>query len=79
MTKFPVDAPKRKVIKALEILGFRMVREREHISMMRENVDGSKTPLTMPNHPKIKASTLRTICTQARITKDEFLKVYEKA
>ena len=79
MTKFPVDAPKRKVIKALEILGFRMVREREHISMMRENVDGSKTSLTMPNHPKIKASTLRTICTQARITKDEFLKVYEKA
>jgi len=79
MTKFPVDAPKRKVIKALEILGFRMVREREHISMMRENVDGSKTPLTMPNHPKIKASTLRTICTQARITRDEFLKAYEKA
>jgi len=79
MTKFPVAAPKRKVIKALEILGFRMVREREHISMMRENVDGSKTPLTMPNHPKIKASTLRTICTQARITRDEFLKAYEKA
>jgi len=79
MTKFPVDAPKRKVIKALEILGFRMVREREHISMMRENVDGSKTPLTMPNHPKIKASTLRTICIQARITRDEFLEAYEKA
>ncbi len=59
MTKFPVDAPKRKVIKVLEIFGFRMVREREHISMMRENVDGSKTPLTMPNRPKIKASTLR--------------------
>lgn len=79
MTKFPVDAPKRKVIKALEILGFRMIQEREHISMMRENVTGSKTPLTMPNHPKIKASTLRTICTQARITRDEFLKAYEKA
>jgi len=28
--------------------------------MERENPDGSKTPLTMPNHPKIKASTLRT-------------------
>ena len=60
MTKFPVDAPKRKVIKALEILGFRMVREREHISMMRENVDGSKTPLTMPNHPKISLVTSPT-------------------
>jgi predicted RNA binding protein YcfA (HicA-like mRNA interferase family) len=51
MAKFPVDAPKRKVIKTLEVLGFQLVREREHISMMRENVDGSKIPLTMPNHP----------------------------
>lgn len=56
-----------------------MVREGEHISMMRENIDGSKTPLTMPNHPKIKASTLRTICTQATIPRDEFLSAYEKA
>ena len=78
MTKLPVDAPKRKVIKALEILGFRIVREREHVSMIRENLDGSKTPLTMPNHPKIKASTLRTICTQARIRRDEFLEAYKK-
>ncbi len=78
MVKFPVDAPKRNVIRALEILGFRMVREKEHISMIRENSDGSKTPLTMPNHTKIKASTLRIICTQANISRDEFLKAYEK-
>ena len=78
MSKFPIDAPKRNVVKALEILGFHMVREREHISMERENSDGSKTPLTIPNHPKIKASTLRTICTQAGISRDAFLKAYEK-
>ena len=78
MAKFPVDAPKRKVVKALEILGFQLVREREHISMMRENIDGSKMPLTMPNHRKIKASTLRTICTQASISRDEFLAAYDK-
>jgi predicted RNA binding protein YcfA (HicA-like mRNA interferase family) len=79
MPKFPVDAPKRKVVKALEILGFRIVREEEHISMERKNPDGSKTPLTMPNHPKIQASTLRTICTQAGISRDDFLNAYEKA
>jgi len=78
MAKFPVDAPKRKVVKALEILGFQLIREREHISMMRENIDGSKMPLTMPNHRKIKASTLRTICTQASISRDEFLAAYDK-
>lgn len=79
MAKFPADVPKRKVIKTLEILGFRIVREVEHISMLRENPDGSKTPLTMPNHPKIKASTLRTICTQAGISRDEFIEAYKKA
>jgi len=78
MAKFPVDAPKPKIVKALETLGFRTVREKEHISMVRQNPDGSKTPLTMPNHPKIKASTLRTICTQSGITRDEFLKAYRK-
>jgi len=77
MAKFPVDAPKPRVIKALKILGFTMLREGEHISMERVNPDGTKTPLTMPNHPKIKSSTLRTICTQAGISRDDFLNTYE--
>lgn len=54
MAKFPVDAPKQKVVKALGNLGFKLVRKKEHISMIRENPDGTKTPLTMPNHPRIK-------------------------
>ena len=78
MPKFPVDAPKQRVIKSLEILGFRLIREKEHISMERINRDGTKTPLTMPNHPKIKSSTLRTICTQAGISKDDFVDAYKK-
>jgi predicted RNA binding protein YcfA (HicA-like mRNA interferase family) len=46
MTKFPIDAPKKKVIKALKLLGFTIVREKEHISMVRENEDSTLTPLT---------------------------------
>jgi len=76
MAKFPADAPIRKVIDALEQLGFRMIREGNHIAMVRENPDGTHTPLTIPNHPVIKKSTLRTILTQCKISRDDFLKVY---
>ncbi|MGB3976566.1 MAG: type II toxin-antitoxin system HicA family toxin [bacterium] len=77
MSKFPVDAPIRKVISTLERLGFRLVREGSHMSMLRENPDGTKTPLTIPNHPTIKKSTLRTILTQCGISREAFLKLYE--
>ncbi len=76
MPKFPTDAPIRKVIKTLERLGFSLVREGNHIAMIKENPNGTRTPLTMPNHSTIKKSTLRTILTQAKISRDEFLEAY---
>ncbi len=79
MSKFPVDAPIRKVIKALENLGFQLVREGSHIAMVRENLDGTRTPMTIPNHRRIKRSTLRTILTQAGISREEFLEAYQDA
>jgi len=79
MAKFPVDVPIDKVIKTFEQLGFRLVREGNHIAMLRENPDGTHTPLTMPNHRKLKSSTLRTILTQSGISRDEFMDIYGKS
>lgn len=76
--KFPRDVPKRKAIKVFEILGFKIVKVGNHISMVRENPDGTKILLTMPNHERIKGPTLRVICRQAGIEREEFLRAYEK-
>ncbi len=78
MPKFPVDAPIPRVVRALEVVGFRLVRQGNHIAMERQNLDGTRTPLTMPNHRTIKSSTLRAILTQAGISRDDFLKAYEQ-
>jgi len=76
MPRLPRDAPKRKVLKAFKKLKFEIVREAEHIALRRRNPDGSTTPMTIPNDRTYKSSTLRTILTQAGITRDEFLGAY---
>lgn len=76
--KFPHDAPQKKVLKTFEALGFQVVRTGAHIALARSNPNGTTTPLTMPNHPKLKGSTRRTICTQAGIAREEFLRIYEQ-
>lgn len=76
--RFPHDAPQRKVLKTFEALGFHVIRTGTHIALARNNPDGTTTPLTIPHHPKLKGSTLRTICTQAGIPREEFLRIYER-
>jgi predicted RNA binding protein YcfA (HicA-like mRNA interferase family) len=79
MGKFPVDADKTRALRALAGLGFEVVREREHIALRRLNPDGTTTPMTIPNHPPIKGSTLRAICRQAGIEREDFIAAYDKA
>ena len=77
MGKFPVDASKERVLRALALLGFHLVREREHIALVRNNADGTRTPATIPNHRLLKGSTLRAICTQAGIDREVFIRAFE--
>ena len=79
MAKFPTSAPKRRILKTLEHLGFHVVREAEHIALRRDNPDGSSTPMTIPNHRLIKGSTLRRICTQGGIDRQAFLDAYNRS
>ena len=55
------------MVTAFEMLRFRVVKEGEHISMLRHNPDGTQTLLTMPNHVHINGSTLSIICTQIEV------------
>ena len=76
--KFPTDASLEKVIKTPERLEFHIVRTGNHVAMVRDNADGTRTPLSLPNHRRVKGSTLRTILTQAQIARDEFLAAYQE-
>jgi len=66
------------MIKAREALGFKVIREGDHISMSRINPDGSRTPLTLPNHKEIKGSTLLLILRQAGLKKEEFIEAFHE-
>lgn len=75
--KFPHDVPKQRVLQTFNSLGFSVIRTGNHIALERMNPDGTKTPMTIPNHETIKGSTLRTICTQAGISRDAFIEAFE--
>ncbi len=79
MAKFPVDAPYDRVLRALQALGFEVVRRGNHISLARTAPDGTLTPMTLPGHRTIKGSTLRTALTQSGIARDDFIRAYDEA
>jgi len=79
MPRFPVDAPRDRVIRALGSLGFVVVRMGNHIALRRERSGSGADTMTLPNHPALKGSTLRTAISLAGIGRDEFLEAYSRS
>jgi predicted RNA binding protein YcfA (HicA-like mRNA interferase family) len=76
--RFPVDAPFDRVVKALAALGFHVVRTGNHVALARTEPDGSITPMTLPGHRILKGSTLRSVLTQSRISREDFMRAYDQ-
>lgn len=74
----PEVAPKERVIRTMETLGYHVVRQGAHIAMSYFTNTGVQIPLTIPDQIAYKASTLRTILSRAGITKQDFLSAYNK-
>lgn len=68
-----IDSSKKDVLKTFESFGFFVVRENEHI--MLKNAEQGKN-VCLPNHKKIKGSTLSRELTKAGINKKEFFSRY---
>ncbi len=69
MPKLPIISG-AEAIKALERLGFSVVRQRgSHIALRKDSLG-----CVVPNHRELKAGTLNGILKQAGISPDEFIK-----
>jgi predicted RNA binding protein YcfA (HicA-like mRNA interferase family) len=69
MTKLPIVSS-RVCIKALERIGFKVIRQRgSHIMMVRDETD---TQVVVPNHKEIAIGTLRRIIRDIGLTVEEF-------
>ena len=63
-----------EVIRALERLGFRVVRQRGSHVMLRKGMDGCVVPL----HRELKRGTVSGILRQAGVGASEFISTIEK-
>lgn len=72
MTKLPRDVPAKKVIAALERVGFRIDRvSGSHYVMVKEGVR-----TVVPYHKSIRIGTLKAILNQIEMNVDEFIKLF---
>lgn len=72
MPKLPRISGK-DAIKAFDLLGFRVVRQKGSHVVLRKGDAGCVIPL----HKELAVGTLRSALRQAQVTVDEFLEAYE--
>ena len=65
----------RKVIKALQSIGFQISRQSGSHIILVKIVDNKKLIVVVPNHDEIAKGTLLSIISQSCLTKEEFLKL----
>ena len=74
MSKLPRLSGK-EVIKALSKTGFKSIRQRgSHVFLVKETIN-SKITTVVPMHQEIDKGTLLNIMRQAKLTREEFLKL----
>jgi predicted RNA binding protein YcfA (HicA-like mRNA interferase family) len=70
--KLPVVSG-RQVVRALERVGYRVVRQRGSHIRLRDESDPNHLPVTVPDHRTLKPGLLRQILRDANLTVEEFV------
>jgi predicted RNA binding protein YcfA (HicA-like mRNA interferase family) len=70
--KLPVVSG-RQVVKALECIGYHVVRQRGSHVRLRDESDPDHLPVTVPDHKTVKPGLLRKILRDADLTVEEFV------
>lgn len=65
----------RKVLKALQSIGFQITRQSGSHIILVKFIDNRKLTVVVPNHDEIAKGTLLSIIAQSGMTKEEFLKL----
>ena len=63
----------RRVVRALERIGYHVVRQRGSHIRLRDEANPNHLPLTVPDHRTVKPGLLRKILRDADLTVDEFV------